>query len=108
MNIPSRGEITKILEEKLASEFPDESVEAGENWERIAEIFYAVGYEAAWNAAIKAEREACAEIADARAMWCEGEAQGYIGLDEDEVTSMRSWARQFSMLAAEIRKRSNN
>lgn len=63
--------------------------------------------EAAWNAAIKAEREACAEIADARAMRCEGEAQRYIGLDEDEVTSMRSLAWQFSVLAAEMRKRSN-
>jgi hypothetical protein len=58
-------------------------------------------------AATKAEREACAAIADARALRCEGEAQGYIGLDEYEVTNLRSLAWQFSVLADEMRKRSN-
>ncbi len=64
-------------------------------------------WEAAALAVAAAESEACAAIADARAMRCEGEAQGYIGLDEDEVTNLRSLAWQFSVLAAEMRKRSN-
>lgn len=60
-----------------------------------------------WRKAVEWEREACAQIADARAMRCEDMAQGYIGLDEDEVASLRSLAWQFSVLAAEMRKRSN-
>ena len=37
----------QILREKLASDYPDEAIELGENWELIAEIFYKLGYEAA-------------------------------------------------------------
>lgn len=47
MNIPTREQMTEILEAKLASEYPDESVENVENWELIAEIFFKAGYEAA-------------------------------------------------------------
>lgn len=51
------------------------------------------------------EREQCAAIADARAMRCE--AKTATAEDEDEVTELRSLAWQFSVLAAEMRKRSN-
>lgn len=47
MNIPTRKQMTEILEQKLASDYPEESVESGENWELIAEIFYKIGFEAA-------------------------------------------------------------
>lgn len=51
------------------------------------------------------EREQCAAIADARAMRCE--AKIATSEDEDEVTELRSLAWQFSVMAAEMRKRSN-
>ncbi|KVW92639.1 hypothetical protein [Thiobacillus denitrificans] len=51
------------------------------------------------------ECEQCAAIADARAMRCE--AKTATAEDEDEVTELRSLAWQFSVLAAEMRKRSN-
>lgn len=47
MKMPTRKEILEILETKLASDYPDESVESGENWEIIAEIFFKAGFEAA-------------------------------------------------------------
>ena len=37
----------EILSDKLAREHPGWSVECGENWELIAEIFFKVGFEAA-------------------------------------------------------------
>ena len=58
-----------------------------------------------WTDAARAEREACAAIADARAMRCEAKAA--LAEDADEVTRLRSLAWQFSVLAAEMRKRSN-
>jgi len=51
------------------------------------------------------EREQCAAIADARAMRCEANAA--VAEDEDEVKELRSLAWQFSVLAAELRNRSN-
>jgi len=59
----------------------------------------------AWDAATRAEREACAAIADTRAMRCEEKT--VLAEDADEVTELRSLAWQFSVLAAEMRKRSN-
>lgn len=47
MNIPTHEEMSKILSEKLASDYPDECIELGEAWELIAEIFYKAGFEAA-------------------------------------------------------------
>lgn len=52
-----------------------------------------------------AEREACAKIADDRAMGCE-QLVALAG-DSDEATELRSLAWPFSVLAAEMRKRSN-
>jgi hypothetical protein len=37
-------QLKKILEEGLAADYPDESVELGENWEIIAKIFFHAGY----------------------------------------------------------------
>ena len=54
---------------------------------------------------IAAEREACAAIADVRAMRCEAKAAA--AEDDDEVTELRALAWQFSVLAAEIRNRPN-
>ena len=61
--------------------------------------------QAALDAAVMSEREACASIADARAMRCEAKTAD--AEDDDEVTQLRSLAWQFSVLAAEMRKRSN-
>ena len=47
VNIPTHEQMTEILGSKLASDYPDECVENGENWELIAEIFYKAGFEAA-------------------------------------------------------------
>ena len=47
MNMPTLEQMTEILESKLASDYPEECVQNGENWELIAEIFYKLGYEAA-------------------------------------------------------------
>ena len=58
----------------------------------------------AWVEGAKAEREACAMIADARAMRCEEKTAT---AEDDEVTELRSLAWQFSVLAAEMRKPSN-
>lgn len=58
-----------------------------------------------WKDAATAEREACARIADAKAMRCEEKVAG--AEDEDESIELRSLAWQFSVLAAEIRERSN-
>jgi hypothetical protein len=41
----NQEQLNKILEEGLAVDHPDESVELGENWEIIAEIFFKAGYE---------------------------------------------------------------
>lgn len=49
--------------------------------------------------------EDCAAIADTRAMRCEEKVAG--AEDEDESIELRSLAWQFSVLAAEIRERSN-
>lgn len=38
-------ELEGILSDKLAKNYPDWSVECGENWELIAEIFYQAGIE---------------------------------------------------------------
>ena len=59
----------------------------------------------AWDAATKSEREECARVADARAMRCERKAP--LAEDADEVTELYSLTWQFSVLAAEMRKRSN-
>ena len=55
-----------------------------------------------WAKATAAANEACAKIADARAMRCE-EAQ--VGADEDDKISLRSLVWQFSVLAADFRTR---
>jgi hypothetical protein len=47
MNIPTHEEMEKVLEETLASDYPYESVENGENWQLIAEIFFRLGYDSA-------------------------------------------------------------
>ena len=47
MNIPTHEQMSEILGQKLASEYPDECVEIGENWELIAEIFFKAGFDAA-------------------------------------------------------------
>ena len=47
MNVPSTSEMTKLLGEKLAENYPDDCVELGEQWELIAEIFYKLGFAAA-------------------------------------------------------------
>ena len=46
MKIPTDEQMEKLLDEKLASDYPDESIQMGENWELLAEIFYKAGYEA--------------------------------------------------------------
>lgn len=61
-------------------------------------IGMAVDCKAAWDAAI----EACAKIADSRAMRCEEKTA--LAESADEVTELRSLAWQFSMLADEMRK----
>ena len=55
--------------------------------------------------AVLIEREACAKIADARAMRCEEKAS--MAEDTDDANELRSLAWQFSVLADEMRKRSN-
>ena len=57
----------------------------------------------AWKSGLEEEREACAEIADTRAMRCEKKT--VIAEYADEVNELRSLAWQFSVMAAEIRKR---
>ena len=47
MNIPTNEQIKQILSEKLDSDYPDECVELGENWETIAAIFYKYGFDSA-------------------------------------------------------------
>lgn len=47
MNIPTNEQMREILSAKLESDYPEECVEIGENWELIAEIFYKAGFEAA-------------------------------------------------------------
>ena len=47
MNIPTHEQMSEMLGAKLASDYPEECVETGENWELIAEIFYKAGFEAA-------------------------------------------------------------
>lgn len=58
-----------------------------------------------WAAATKSAREACAKIADERAMRCEAKAAD--AEDKDEEINLRSLAWQFSVLADEIRKHPN-
>lgn len=57
-----------------------------------------------WNA-VKLEREACAKICDDRASACETRLEKTD--DEDDRTELKANAWQFSVLAAEIRKRHN-
>jgi hypothetical protein len=67
MNIPDYGQLEEILEASLASDYPEDYVEVGENWEIIAEIFYKVGFERAENAGkllVQVEREQCATMCD--------------------------------------------
>lgn len=45
MKVPMYEECKEILAQKLAESYCDESVELGENWELIAEIFYKKGFE---------------------------------------------------------------
>lgn len=50
------------------------------------------------------EREECAKLADARALYCEQKTA--LEEDQEEVAHLRSLAWQFSALAAEMRGRS--
>lgn len=59
----------------------------------------------AWNAGVAAEREACAKVCDNRAEMCAAKLETTD--DQDDRTELKANAWQFSVLAAEIRKRSN-
>lgn len=56
-----------------------------------------------WEAAAKAEREAHAKMADAKAMRCEEKVK--LAENRGEATHLRRLALEFSVLAAEIRNR---
>ena len=55
--------------------------------------------------AVARERESCAKVCDERAEKCAAKAD--VTDDQDERTELKAIAWQFSVLAAEIRKRSN-
>lgn len=60
---------------------------------------------AAMEEAVKREREHCAKVCDERAEKCAAKAEETD--DQDDRTELKANAWQFSVLAAEIRKRSN-
>jgi len=49
IHLPTPQECHKILEKGLAEDYPEESVELGENWETIALVFYTAGIYAGAN-----------------------------------------------------------
>ena len=55
--------------------------------------------------AVARERESCAKVCDERAEKCAAKAD--VTDDQDDRTELKANAWQFSVLAAEIRKRSN-
>lgn len=47
MEFMTYEEAQNLLNEKLETDYPEDSVELGDRWELIAEIFFKAGYEKA-------------------------------------------------------------